>query len=96
MGGRGRAWGPTRLGTPCAAYRLHRLAAELSVERPVPVDQHAAETAILVADKMTRPTLREPAVAPAMERPRGGALLSLLWERMQALSGYACLPTQSA
>ena len=59
---------------------------ELSIERPVPVDARAASMALLVSDKMAPRPAQAPA-PPLMDRPRGGAILTILWERMQALSG---------
>ena len=66
--------------------RLHKLVTELSIERPVPVDARAASMALLVSDKMAPRPAQAPA-PPLMDRPRGGAILTILWERMQALSG---------
>ena len=77
---------PRAVGGPSPYDRLHRLVTELSIERPVPVDKRATTVAILVSDKTARGPA--PPAQPTTDRARGGAILTILWDRMQALSGY--------
>ena len=71
--------------------RLHQLVRELSVEiKPqAPADGRMTEPILIMSERLGRPA-PAPAAAPGgPEKLRGGALLTVLWNRMHALSGYA-------
>ena len=71
---------------------LRRLVRDLSKERPISASESKwAEPVLLLSERGGRGQPAVPAhpPMPTTERVRGGALLSVLWERMQALSGCA-------
>ena len=76
--------------SPC---RLHQLVRELSVEiKPAaPADGRMTEPILIMSERLGRPAPAAAAAPAGPEKLRGGALLTVLWNRMHALSGYARL-----